>query len=89
MLIYHITDNQLYCTEVLMGGISKSNIHHFKKSSPDDCWEVHRDGVSELRNNGKIFVTGGTYVGAIYEGKFEDRAGFHHYIGNIETLKGE
>jgi len=88
MLIYHITNEQLYCTEVLTG-IGKSGVNHFKKSGINDCLEKHRKGVSELRSGGKVFVTGGTYVGSVYNGKFEDRASFKHYLGNTKDLKGD
>lgn len=78
MLIYHKTDNKLMVTQV-MTGISKSGVSHFEKRV-EDVPESHLTGVRDLSNNGNVFVTGGTYKGAIYKGKFELRKSFKHLL---------
>jgi len=76
MLIYHITNNTLYVTEVMIGSI-KSSVNKFKvKNIP----EKHVKNISELRNNGLVYVTGGTYASANYDGKFEPRKMFRGYL---------
>lgn len=77
MLIYHITNNQLVCTQVVMGFTTQ--VSHFNKKL-EDVPAIHLDSVKELRNGGKVYVTGATYATSKYEGRFEDRQAFEHYL---------
>ena len=74
MLIYHVTDDKLQCVQVTLGA-GKPSVQHgiFVRRK-------HLEKVNELRNNGKVFVTGGTHCGAVYDGSFEDRKKYQHYI---------
>ena len=74
MLIYHMTDNKVKCTEVILGA-GKSSVKH-----GNYVWKKHQDSVNELRNNGRVFVTGATHLGGCYDGMFEDREKYNHYI---------
>jgi len=76
MLIYHQTNHKIQCTQVIIGA-NNSQISH-----SEHVWEKHQKNVKELRNNGKVFVTGATHNGAVYEGMFEDRKKYQHYLEN-------
>jgi len=76
MLIYHKTNNKIVCTQVIMGS-GKSNISHGSY-----IWDKHKKMVDKLENNGDVFVTGGTFIGAVYEGAFYERANFKKYIND-------
>lgn len=73
MLIYHKENNKVYCTQVMMSALA-SDVSH-----GTHVWDKHRESVDKLVDNGDVFVTGGTYYGAVYEGKFEPREKFSHY----------
>lgn len=73
MLIYHKTNGKVFCTQIMMS-VLKSDVSH-----GTHIWDKHQEGVNKLVNNGNVFVTGGTYYGAVYEGKFEPREKFSHY----------
>lgn len=79
MLIYHKENGVTSCTMVMLGAGSSSTSHG------KHVWDKHKECVDMLEDDGDVFVTGGTYVGAIYEGKFENRENFKHYFkkGNI------
>ena len=76
MLIYHKTNEKIMTTQVMVGFGYSSVIHG------SHVWEKHQENVDKLENNGDVFVTGGTYASAIYDGKFEPREMFNHYIEN-------
>jgi len=74
MLIYHITDEKVQCTQVILGA-GKSSVQH-----GTTVHEKHQSKVNELRNNGKVFVTGDTSYGAVYEGMFADREKYQYFL---------
>jgi hypothetical protein len=74
MIIYHKTNNEIRSTEVIYNA-KGSNISH-----GNYVWDKHRENVDKLEDGGDVFVTGGTYYGAIYEGKLEQRASFANYL---------
>ncbi len=75
MLIYHKSKDVVKCTSICMGA-SKTDV-----TTSNFIWDKHRHATDRLENDGDVFVTGGSYVGAVYEGKFEPRAMFSHYLG--------
>ena len=77
MLIYSKQNGKTTCTCIIKGA-SKSNVSH-----SDYVWDKHKNQVDKLSDNGDVFVTGGTYKGAIYEGKFEPREMFSHYLKDL------
>jgi hypothetical protein len=74
MLIYHITNNKLVCTQV-MSGFSGSKVSH-----GTHVWEKHQSMIDELKNDGDILITGATFVGAVYSGSYHKRENFTRYI---------
>jgi len=76
MLIYHITDGRLKVTQVIKG-FSSNVVQTFDKRM-EDLPESHMAGVIKLSNGGDVYVIGGSYASAVYEGKIENRAGFNY-----------
>ena len=74
MLIYHKTDGKNVTTQVMIGGLSSGVSHG------THIWEKHQKMVDELVDDGEVLVTGGTFVGAVYEGSFHKRENFKHYL---------
>jgi len=74
MLIYHITDERVQCAQVILGAGTFYVSHEYS------IHENHLCAVNQLRNNGKVFVTGDTYDGTVYEGTFEDRSKYQKYL---------
>jgi len=78
MLIYHKTNGKNITTQVIMGcGASKVSHGSY-------IWEKHQSNVDKLVDNGDVFVTGGAYASAIYEGKMEPRKMFQQFIEEIQ-----
>lgn len=74
MIIYHKTNGKTVSTCVILGA-GKSSVTH-----GSSVWEKHKEEVDKLTDNGDVYVTGGSYYGAVYTGKLEDRSKFEHYI---------
>ena len=74
MLIYHKTNNEIQCTCVQYSA-GASTVSH-----SGYVWDKHRAMVDTLVNDGEVFVTGGNYLGAVYEGKFEPRDMFERFM---------
>ena len=77
MLIYHKTNNKIYCTQVILGLKNEITTGTF-------VWDKHKEQVNELENNGDVFVTGATHFGAVYEGEYISR---ERYIDLIKDTK--
>jgi len=78
MLIYHKTNGVLYCTQVILG-FGESDVTTTKKTL-DKVHESHKEMVKKLQDNKDILVLGGTYLNAVYKGKFEPREKFLNYL---------
>lgn len=74
MLIYHKTKDEIHCTAVQYFS-GNSVVTHSSY-----VWEKHKEAVETLENDGEVYVTGGNYLGAVYEGKFEPRDMFERYM---------
>lgn len=85
MIIYHITNGQLYSTQVIVG-FRETHINHYKKTI-DKIQEKHKHQVKELVDNGeKVYITGGTHSAAVYEGYFANRKDLNEgYFKKLES----
>jgi hypothetical protein len=76
MLIYFKDEDEVGCIQVMLGA-GKSDV-----SKSKHIWDKHKKMTDELVNGGDVLVTGGSYATAVYEGKYEPREMFKHYMGD-------
>jgi hypothetical protein len=75
MIIYHKT-NGVTSSTTLMMGFGSTNVTH-----GTFVWNKHKEMVDKLTEDGDVFVTGATHVGAVYSGEFVKRSRYKRYIG--------
>ena len=74
MLIYSKNNGKIICTAVQLSA-GRTIVTHSSY-----IWEKHKSAVNKLQDNGDVYVTGGTYSGAVYSGKMEPRDKFSQYL---------
>lgn len=79
MIIYHRTHGKIVSTSVMLGARG-SVINH-----GSHVWDKHREKVDNLEEGGDVFVTGATFVGAVYEGITMSRESMVRYIQDAKV----
>jgi len=74
MIIYHKTNGKNVTTEVILSAGQS------KVSNGTHIWDKDKKIVKSLKDNGDVYVIGGTYATAMYCGKIEPREMFKQYL---------